>query len=106
MIAFARGQEGFSGPQIWQGGAAALADQIQHESIRPNSKPLTNKTGEARTQISGAGADQDGIQLVSGEARVGEGFFRGFGGKTRRMIEKTSVQRVGRNIKGFGEIVE
>ena len=94
------GENGLGRPQIRQGGAAALAHQIQGEDIRAQAKPFADVARQARAQIAGAGADEDGVNFIGRAVRVPPARVarprrraRARGGRSAPAARRASVQK-------------
>ena len=85
--------------QIGERRAAALPHQIERQHVGPQAQPLAGIARQAWTQIAGAGADEDGVNLARTDIGIGERAFRRRSGKCRRVFHEPGVQRVRREIE-------
>ena len=106
MLAAAGIEQGVSGCEIRQGCATALPNEIKIEEVRAQAEALTDVAGEARTQVAGAGADKEGIDLPASSSGVGKGAFGGLGCEQRRVPGVTGMKNVWSDIESFIDPVE
>jgi hypothetical protein len=99
MLRPVRRQQRFGDAPIRQRRATTLPNQIERHDIGAQPQPFADITGETWTQIAGAGADNDGINLRGRELGRGEGAFGGLGGEFGCVPGEAGVQRVGRQDK-------
>jgi hypothetical protein len=99
-------QQSLSGREIRQGRATSLADEIEVEDIGSEAEPFANVAGEAGAEVTRASADDEGVDLFSVCAGIGEGAFGGLGGEERGVFDVTGVKSVGGNIESFIDTVE
>jgi hypothetical protein len=86
----------------WQRPAA----KVQRQHIRPAAKPFADIARQAGAQVTGAGADNEGIDVVRPVAGMGERAFRGLGCEQGRVPRKTRLQHIGRQFKGLAQILQ
>jgi hypothetical protein len=106
VFAFTRCEHGFGHSQVRQGRAAALPNEVKCEDVRSEFQTLGHITGQAGTQIAGASADQDRINLVGLQAGIGHGPFSGLAGEQRSVLYETGVEIVGSQFKSLTEVIE
>jgi len=99
-------QQRFRGPQVRQRRAATLTDQIQGQDVMPESKPFAHVTGQARTKVARAGADDDPVDLVALEPGIFQGRRRCLFRQRGRVPGKARVHRIRGQIERFGERVQ
>ena len=101
MLRPVRRQQRFRYAPIRQRRATTLPNQIARHGIGAQPQPFADITGETRTQIAGAGADNDGINLRGRELGSGQSAFGGLGGEFGCVPGKAGVQRVGCQDEGI-----
>ena len=92
--------------QVRQRRGAALADEVEGLHVGAQAEPFDDVAREARAQIAGAGADDDGVDRRRIEPGRGERARPGLGGERRRMGEKAPIERVGVDREHLVERIE
>jgi hypothetical protein len=89
------GDQRVRGAQVGQRGAAALADQVEREDVGAQAEPLGDVAGQARAEVPGARADEEGIDAAWSDAGALERPERGFRRELGRVLRVAAVQDVG-----------
>ena len=103
MLAGAGFQQRGAELQVGQRCGATLANQIEGLHIAAQTEPLDHMTRQARTQITGTGADHHSVDLVRSDPGLGYGTFGRLGREHGRVREKTSGKGVGVYAEHLGQ---
>ena len=104
-----RGEHGLGGAQGGDGGAAAEADDVLEKGVGAETKIFRDVAGHAGAEVAGAGADEQGVELVGAQSGAGERGGEGAGGEFGRGESEGGVELVGRVVEnvfdvGHGEV--
>lgn len=97
------GKNGLARAQVWQGRAAALANEVEGKNVLAQPELFADVAGEAGTQLACAGADEHGVYLIRPAVRIIQRTSCGFGGERQRVRGEAVLQLVGRLFKNLGE---
>ena len=106
VLRVARREQRLREAQVGQRRGAALTDQVECLNVARQPEPLDHVTREPGTKVSGARADDHGVDVGRQEPGVVERACAGLGGERRRVRHETRVQRVGIDSEAFVERVE
>ena len=100
------GKQSFGGPQVWQSRAAALADEVESEHVGAQAETFADIAGEAGAEVTGASADENGVNFRRRTIGIGEGALCGFGCERGSVFREAGVQNIRSQIKGLGKRVQ
>ena len=103
MLAFVRRQQGAGDLPVGKRSSASLADQVESESIPTQPKAFDHISGQARTQVARARADDDRIDRLWCERRALQRRPARIGGQSRSMLGEATLQRICVNCEHFIE---
>jgi hypothetical protein len=89
-----------------EGGATALADEIEEGRGGRKPKAFGNIAGKAGAEVAGAGGDKEGIDLGGLELGFGQGALGGPGGKVGGVLAEAGHHGIGTEVEGFADLVQ
>lgn len=102
-MAASRGKQRLASAQIWQSGAATLADEVKKLNVGWQAQIFAHVTGQARAEVTGAGAYQQSVYVAGAAIRAGEGFLSGLRGQERGIFGETRMKQVRLRVEDFVE---
>ena len=99
-----RGEHVTRGPQRGNRGAATETDEILENRIGAQAELFGNVTGESRAEVTGAGADEQGVEVRGFEVGLGERGSESAGGKCGAFGAEDRVQFVGAPVEDFFDV--